>query len=116
MGIVYCLSLPKRLFNDQYSNVIFANNGQLLGATVTVDGQWRFPEVSSIPEKYKIALLSFEDNHYYYHPGVNPYSLFRAAWMNFKAGKIVAGGSTISMQVIRLSRKGMSRNIAEKLI
>jgi penicillin-binding protein 1C len=113
---IYWKSLPIQLFRDPYSTVIFADNGQLLGATVTSDGQWRFPAGSKISDKYKKALLVFEDNQFYHHPGVNPYSLLRAIWTNIRVGKIVAGGSTISMQTIRLSRKGKNRNYAEKFI
>lgn len=114
--IFYWNSLPRQLFGEPYSTVIFANNGQMLGASVASDGQWRFIEGSAIPAKYEKSLLSFEDKHFYYHPGVNPYSLLRAALMNIKAGKIVAGGSTLTMQVIRISRKDKSRNIYEKII
>ena len=113
---IYWKSLPDKLFNDPYSTVIFAGNGQLLGATVTIDGQWRFPDVTAIPEKYKKALLTFEDNKFFYHPGINLFSILRASWMNIKAGKIVEGGSTLTMQVIRLSRKGKSRSFLEKAI
>jgi len=112
----YLNSLPHQLFGEPCSTVIFANNGQMLGASVAADGQWHFPENSSIPLKYEKALVLFEDRHFFYHPGVNPYSLFRAALMNIKAGKIIAGGSTLTMQVIRISRKGRSRNIYEKII
>jgi penicillin-binding protein 1C len=50
-----------------------------------------------------------------YHPGFNPFALIRAAWLNIKHRKIVSGGSTISMQVIRLVRKNRERTFTEKI-
>lgn len=108
--------LPSPLFSDPYSTVLFDRQQNLLGARVATDGQWRFPEADSIPEKYETALLQFEDKYFYHHFGVNPVSLFSAMVDDIKAGHIIRGGSTISMQVIRLSRKGKPRTVKEKLI
>jgi penicillin-binding protein 1C len=69
-----------------------------------------------VPYKFEKALLSFEDNYFYYHPGINPVSLFRAALLNIKAGRIVSGGSTITMQAARLSRGNRPRTYAGKLV
>ncbi len=110
------LFLPDPLFNNSYSTILFDRQQNLLGARVALDGQWRFAETDSLPEKYKKTLLCFEDNYFYYHFGFNPVSAFKAAVTDIKAGRIVRGGSTLSMQVIRLSRKGKARTIKEKLI
>ncbi|MBN1143162.1 MAG: penicillin-binding protein 1C [Bacteroidales bacterium] len=91
-------------------------DGRLMGARVASDGQWRFQSRNEIPEKVKWATLVFEDRYFYHHPGVNPVSIAKAAFRNLKAGSIVSGGSTITMQIIRLSRKGKPRNIWEKAI
>jgi penicillin-binding protein 1C len=108
--------MPSPLFDDPYATVVYDRHGRLLGARIADDGQWRFPPSDSAPEKYKACVLEFEDRHFYYHPGINPISLFRALKQNIKAWKIVSGGSTLTMQVIRLSRKGKPRNILEKAI
>ncbi len=108
--------LSKDLFHDPVSTVVYDRNGELLGARIAPDGQWRFPATDSIPEKYKQALMQFEDKYFYYHPGVNVFSLARAAVQNIKAGEIISGGSTISMQVMRMSRKNQSRTLYQKLI
>ncbi len=108
--------LPPTIFNDPCSTIIEDRNGTLLGAKIADDGQWRFPYCKKVPEKFKQALLLFEDRNFYYHPGVNVQSLLRALKQNISAGKIISGGSTISMQAIRLSRKGKSRTIGEKII
>ena len=102
--LLFWFSLKNPLFNDPSSTVLEDIDGELLGARIAGDGQWRFPPIDSVPEKYKTCLLGFEDRYFYYHRGVNPLSIFRALIQNFRAGEIVSGGSTISMQVIRLSR------------
>ncbi len=109
------LFLPSPLFHDPCSTVLFDRHGNLLGARIAADGQWRFPETGSLPAKYKVAVLQFEDRHFYHHFGFNPVSAFEALVADLKAGKIVRGGSTLTMQVIRLSRKGKPRTLTEKL-
>lgn len=113
---LFWLCLPRPLFDDPYSTVLLDRYGELLGARIADDGQWRFPPVDSLPEKYKKAAILYEDRFFYYHPGVNPLSLLRALLHNLKKGEIVSGGSTLTMQVIRLSRKGKARTIPEKII
>ena len=114
--LLFWLSLPSPLFRDPYTTVVYDRQGGLLGARIAADGQWRFPERDSIPEKFRHCLLQFEDRHFYRHPGVNPGSLVRALRQNIMAGKIVSGGSTLTMQTIRLARKGKPRTVAEKCI
>jgi penicillin-binding protein 1C len=114
--ISYWFSLSRTLFNDPYSTVLESKDGQLLSASIATDGQWRFPETDSVPTKYAEALIAFEDKRFYNHPGVDIFSLGRALEQNIKAGRVVSGGSTISMQLIRLSRKGESRTVVEKVI
>ncbi|KOF03475.1 penicillin-binding protein [Roseivirga seohaensis subsp. aquiponti] len=116
LSAAYYVCLPKTLFNDPYATVLNAENGEMLSARIARDGQWRFPEVDSISDKYEAALLTFEDQYFYRHPGVNPLAMGRAMVQNLKAGYVVSGGSTLSMQVIRMCRKGKSRNIYEKLV
>ena len=109
------LLIPVIHFDVPYSTVIEASDGSLLGARPATDGQWRFPIQDTIPEKFRKCILSFEDRNFYYHPGVNPFSVFRAIVQNIRAGQTVSGASTLTMQVVRLSRKGEKRTIFEKL-
>ncbi len=111
---IYCL--PNPLFKTPTSTVMVDVQGRLLAAKIADDGQWRFPETDSIPDKFIKAITYFEDEYFYYHPGFNPISILRAFKQNISAGKVVSGASTISMQTIRLSRKGKKRNIPEKII
>ncbi|MDR3267328.1 MAG: transglycosylase domain-containing protein, partial [Tannerella sp.] len=113
--IVYLFSLPRQLFDVPYSTVVTDRNGELLGARVADDGQWRFPQSDSIPEKFKQCLIAFEDRYFYYHFGVNPPAVFRALKQNMKEKRIVSGGSTLTMQLMRISRGG-KRTVGEKLI
>lgn len=98
-----------------YSTVVLDKNGELLGARIASDGQWRFPPSEEIPEKYSIALINFEDRYFNWHPGVNPIAIIRAAVGNLRARHITSGGSTITMQAIRMARN-KKRNIFQKII
>lgn len=97
------LAAPMPRFNAALSTVVEARDGSLLGARIADDGQWRFPPGDEVPEKFRKALLSFEDRYFYFHPGINPVAIFRALKDNMRTGEIVSGGSTITMQVARLS-------------
>ena len=114
--IAYYFCLPKQLFKDPTATVITSKNNVLLGAQIAKDGQWRFPHNDSIPEKFKTCIIQFEDAYFYKHPGFNPISIFKALRDNLKSGDIKRGGSTITQQVIRLSRKGQKRTYFEKVI
>ena len=103
--IWFLLCLPNKLFNDSYSIVLNDSQGKLLSAKIAKDGQWRFPESDSVSQKFNTCILAFEDEYFYKHPGINPVSIWRAIKQNNKAGKVVSGGSTITMQLTRLMRK-----------
>ncbi|WP_405268586.1 penicillin-binding protein 1C [Cellulophaga sp. Ld12] len=114
--IAYYFCLPTVLFNAPTATVVESRQGELLGAKIADDGQWRFPVVDSVPFKFKTCLLNFEDAYFYKHPGFNPVSMSKAIGANVAAGKTVRGGSTLTQQVIRLSRENKSRSYAEKFI
>ena len=113
--IVYYFCLPKQLFKDSTATVITSSSNELLGALIADDEQWRFPATDSVPEKFKTCILQFEDEYFYKHPGFNPISIYKALKGNLSSGSIKRGGSTITQQVIRLSRKGKSRTYFEKV-
>lgn len=112
-GYIFCL--PRHLFHVPYSTVVTDRNEELLGARIASDGQWRFPPRNTTPEKIKECLITFEDKHFYHHWGVNPFAIGRALYQNVKNKRIVSGGSTLTMQTIRLARNE-SRTFREKLI
>lgn len=113
--IYWLFCLPAELFLSPKSTVVESREGILIGARIADDGQWRFPEMDSVPQKFSQCILYFEDEYFYYHPGFNPVSIVEAFWNNLtKSGR--RGGSTITQQVIRLSRKNQERTYREKLI
>ena len=114
--IVAVLLSPLPQFRAPFSTVVEARDGSLLGARIAGDGQWRFPGFDSVPGKFEKALLTFEDKYFYIHPGINPVSITRAFRDNIRAGEIVSGGSTITMQIARLSRGSRKRSYPEKTI
>lgn len=114
--VLSIIFLPNKLFTDDYSTVILDRNNNILGAKLADDEQWRFRPVDSVPQKFKTAIITFEDIYFYSHPGINPISIISALNDNIKANKIIRGGSTISMQVMRLSRAGKARTFKQKII
>ena len=114
--LVYYFSLPRVLFDSPYATVIESSEGELLAAKIARDGQWRFPAQDSVPEKFKKCLVYFEDEHFYHHPGFNPVAMVKAFQQNRSAGRVVRGGSTLTQQVIRLSRQNKKRTYFEKAI
>ncbi|MEE1961094.1 penicillin-binding protein 1C [Allomuricauda taeanensis] len=113
--VLWLFCLPKNLFEDPTSTVINSSDGALIGARIAADGQWRFPEIDSVPKRFEECVLMFEDEYFYRHPGFNPVSIVKAIGHNLTK-KSRRGGSTITQQVIRLSRKNKSRTYAEKVV
>jgi len=103
--LLFWFCLPKPLFNSPTSYVIDDADGQLLGAAIATDGQWRFPPNAEVPEKFKQCIITFEDKRFMHHPGVDLLALGRAIKQDFHSRKVESGGSTITMQVIRLATK-----------
>jgi len=111
----YAFSLPRKLFDKPASTVIDDREGRLLGARIADDGQWRFPPADSLPRKYVSALVLFEDKRFFRHFGVDPLALGRAFRQNIVTRRAVSGGSTITMQVIRLMQDNPPRNLWQKM-
>ncbi|MDX1942822.1 MAG: penicillin-binding protein 1C [Saprospiraceae bacterium] len=116
LSLLFWFSLPRPLFDNPTCMVLEDREGDLLGARIAADGQWRFPDRDSVPEKFAKALVTFEDQRFYYHPGVDPLAISRAFFQNLSRGRVVSGGSTLTMQVIRLARKDKPRNLYQKMI
>lgn len=109
------LKFQKYPFSDSYSQVLTDSAGNLFDIRIALDGQWRFPQTEKIPEKFEKCIIQYEDKHFYSHHGVDFLSLIRAAYKDIRARKIVSGGSTITMQTVRLWRKE-KRTFTEKFI
>jgi len=101
LAFIFCL--PRPLFNSPTCYVLDDEKGQLLGAAIASDGQWRFPYNEHVPEKFKQCIIAFEDKRFEHHFGVDLLALGRSIKQNFGAKHVISGGSTITMQVIRLA-------------
>lgn len=106
--------MPRPLFDLPVSPVLVDQNEQLMGAKIASNGQWHFSESDSIYYKFKKALLHYEDRHFYNHIGVDPRGIARAIRNNL-AGKKRQGGSTLSMQIARMSHAKGKRTYLKKL-
>lgn len=91
------LSLP-------YGTLLFDKNNKIIYGFLSKDQQWRFEidDQTRIPKKIKIAVILSEDKRFYFHPGFDPISFLRAFYINLKNKKFLQGGSTITMQTIRI--------------
>ncbi|WP_258104850.1 penicillin-binding protein 1C [Marinoscillum sp. MHG1-6] len=100
-----------------YSQVILAKDSTFLRVFLNSDKQWCLPPQldSEIPANLRTAVLTYEDQYFDYHPGVNPIAILRAAYLNAKHQKVVSGGSTITMQVARMM-EDEARTLFQKLI
>jgi len=114
--VLWLFCLPRPLFQKPLCVVLEDRDGALLGARIASDGQWRFPEADSLPAKYVACVVAFEDKRFWWHPGVDPLSFGRAIWLNASSGRVVSGGSTLTMQVIRMARDNPDRTIVEKMV
>ena len=141
----WCFPLPKTRLHPPSSRIVLDRNGEWLRAFLAEDGMWRFSSqqsaVSSQQRTFSVnrkplvaesrkpkadgyfgvspllheAMLTTEDRWFYYHCGINPVSMVTALYDNVKAGEVVRGGSTITMQLARLMEP-KARNVPNKLI
>ena len=101
---------------NERSTVVLDRNGRLLRPFVMADGRWRMPvRGAEIDQRYLALLIAYEDKRFYRHFGVDPLAMLRAAGQMLRAGKIVSGGSTLSMQVARLAEPREERSLRAKL-
>jgi penicillin-binding protein 1C len=118
--LMYIFMLPDPLFTVYYSPVLYDRRGELLGAMVSHDGQWRFPPQEALEgrvnEKFKAALIEAEDRRFMEHGGIDFLAIGRAFVQNVREKRIVSGASTITMQTIRLMRTGKKRSLFEKIL
>ncbi|MEA2753913.1 MAG: penicillin-binding protein, partial [Aliidongia sp.] len=100
---------------DERSSVLLAHDGTILHVATTRDGMWRLgtrPE--GVDSRYLAMLLAAEDNRFRGHIGIDPLAAARATWQLLSTGRVVSGGSTLTMQVARLLEPH-PRSLAGKL-
>lgn len=112
--IINILYRPYLLEKQSFSRAVFDRNGKLLKLTLTNEDKYKvFTKLNNIPENFKKSVLLYEDKYFYYHLGVNPFSLIRASFSLFKNRKI--GASTVTMQVVRIKDNLNTKTILGKV-
>ena len=111
----WLMPLPVNLLTRPNSVFVYSSEGKLLTGFTSSDRFWRLPaKLEDMSPKAVSGLIEIEDRFFYRHPGINPVSLVKSAFANFRAGRIVRGGSTITMQIARMIEP-KERTIPNKL-
>ncbi|MBN9445328.1 MAG: transglycosylase domain-containing protein [Bosea sp.] len=115
---LYIRSLPPLDLSaaSNRSTVVLDREGKLLRPFLTADGRWKLPVTSDdVDPRYLAMLKAYEDKRFDSHHGIDPLGLARAAGQMLRHGRVVSGGSTLTMQVARLLEPRDERNLAAKL-
>src|SRR5205807_5085736 len=104
------------LADVELSTQVLDRNGRLLRAYATPDGRWRLPAtVNDVDPRFVEMLQTYEDRRFHNHWGVDPLAMARAAFQFISNGRIISGGSTLTMQVARLLEPRAERTLGAKL-
>lgn len=94
--------IPLEKFKD-LSPLLLDKDLSIISTKQSKDEKWRFlTKPEDVPDLYLKMLIHFEDKRFYDHFGVDPFALARALFKAIKHRKIISGGSTLTMQVVRL--------------
>ena len=95
---------------------VMDRNGTLLRAYTVADGRWRMAvDVGTVDANYRAMLVAYEDKRFYAHSGVDLLAVARAMAQVVWNGRVVSGGSTLTMQVARLLEESGTGRVAGKL-
>ncbi len=98
------------------STVVLDRDGKLLRPFLTEDGRWKLPVTAGdVDPRYLAMLKAYEDKRFDGHRGIDPLGMIRAAGQMLTSGRVVSGGSTLTMQVARLLEPREERSLAAKL-
>ena len=115
-GLVEALGPPPLGRDLEISRVVLDRNGTLLRAYLTREGRWRLAATrDDVDPRYLEALLAYEDRRFFAHHGVDPLAMGRAAFQLLSQGRVVSGGSTLTMQVARLLEPRQLRSLDAKI-
>lgn len=114
-ALAWAFCLPRPLFSVPYSTVL-VQSGTPVAVSPAADGQVRFPPGTTLPPKLAACVVAYEDRRFYHHIGIDPIGMLRAMRANLKAGRIRQGGSTLTMQVVRLAGGRKGRSVFRKLV
>ena len=116
--LVLCLlfPLPTDRLHPPSSTVVLDREGNLLRAFLAPDEMWRINVTAEeVSPALREAVLAYEDRRFYSHSGVDLIAVARAAWVNGRAGRVLQGGSTLTMQVARMMEP-KPRTLVSKVI
>jgi penicillin-binding protein 1C len=118
LAMIFAVALtavPLPAIDRPEATVVLDRDGGWLAAFVARDGRWRLRAREPLPERLRDGVIAFEDRRFRLHFGVDPIALARAFAQNATEGRVVSGGSTITMQVARMiSQPGSPRTLAAK--
>lgn len=117
-GVILLLAIliiPIPGYKPTFSRQIYTSNNELISATVSSEQQWCFPLDEDLPPNLKTSIILYEDEYFRFHPGINPVSVIKSAWLNLKSGKTVRGASTLPMQLMRMKNKNSVRSWRNKI-
>ena len=109
-------AFPPPLDPPATATEVVGRDGSLLRALATPEGAWRFKvSLDDVDPRFVEMLVAYEDKRFFEHSGVDPLAFVRAAVQLAGNGRIVSGGSTITMQLARLMEPRAERSLAAKL-
>ena len=115
---LYVRSLPPLDLSaaSNRSTVVLDREGKLLRPFLTTDGRWKLPVTNDdVDPRYLAMLKAYEDKRFDAHSGIDPLGMLRAAGQMLRHGRVVSGGSTLTMQVARLLEPRDERTLTAKL-
>ncbi len=114
--LIWSIPFHKEKLIPPPSTIVLDRNGKMLRVFLSQQEMWQIPiSAEKISPILRKAVIGYEDKYFYWHTGINPIAIIRAAIANIKARRIVRGGSTLTMQVARMMEP-KKRNIPNKLI
>jgi penicillin-binding protein 1C len=109
--------LPLYRIEDDFSTLHIDSDNKLIRITLSGSGRYRIKMgLSGMPEYVKKGFVEYEDRSFYYNPGINPAAIVRAMYLNIKKGRVVSGGSTITLQIAKLIEPKKKRTFLVKVI
>ena len=109
------LALPSLAPAGNLSTLVLDRRGELLRPFLTNDGKWRLPvDIDALDKRFLALLIAYEDHRFYAHSGVDALALIRAGLQRLWRGRVVSGGSTITMQLARLLEPRPQRSLTAK--
>ncbi|GEM74826.1 penicillin-binding protein 1C [Vibrio sagamiensis] len=98
----WAFPLPQ-IHSSNHSVNVLASDGQVLRQFADQNGIFRTPvHLDKVSQTYIDTLLMYEDKHFFNHGGVDVSALVRAVGQRITSGRVISGGSTLTMQVARL--------------